>query len=382
MEKQVRYFPIYAKTNCIENQLVVQKFKNAKTHFIFLSIYTGLRVSFCLLICGQNQPHMLGVAALQQQFESYLQAHPFDQAPATLYEPANYIMALGGKRMRPVMALLAHQIFDPRVENALPAAMSVEIFHNFSLVHDDIMDEAALRRGQPTVHALHGVNSGILSGDVMLIYAFDYLLRSANKSAVSDMVATLCKVAIKVCEGQQYDVDFEKRTDVSLDEYLQMIEMKTAALLAGSLELGALAAGADAENRHHLAEFGRLTGIAFQIQDDYLDTFGEDAKVGKRIGGDIVQNKKTCLYIQALATADAPVREQLLAYYDNQPQDPAEKIAAVTDIFHSLGIPAFLKDLRNRYQAEAYEHLAKVQGDEAAKHLLFELAESLLVREL
>jgi geranylgeranyl diphosphate synthase type II len=331
---------------------------------------------------SENQPFMLGVAALQQQFEDYLQANRFNQKPTTLYEPANYIMALGGKRMRPVMALLAYQIFDPQVENALPAAMSVEIFHNFSLVHDDIMDEAAVRRGQPTVHARYGTNSGILSGDVMLVYAFDYLQRTVNKSAISDMVATLCKVAIKVCEGQQYDVDFEKRPDVSLDEYLQMIEMKTAVLLAGSLELGALAAGADAENRHHLAEFGRLTGIAFQIQDDYLDTFGDNAKVGKRIGGDIVQNKKTCLYIQALACAEADTRAQLLAYFGTQPDDPTEKVAAVTDIFQSLGIPAFLKDLRNSYQTQAYDHLAKVQGNEAAKQLLYELAESLLVREL
>lgn len=325
---------------------------------------------------------MLGVAALQQLFEDYLRSNRFDQSPATLYEPANYIMALGGKRMRPVMALLAYQIFDAQVENALPAAMSVEIFHNFSLVHDDIMDEAAVRRGQPTVHTRYGTNSGILSGDVMLVFAFEYLQRTAKKSAISDMVATLCKVAIKVCEGQQYDVDFEKRTDVSLDEYLRMIEMKTAVLLAGSLELGALAAGADAENRYHLAEFGRLTGIAFQIQDDYLDTFGDNAKVGKRIGGDIVQNKKTCLYIQALACADAETRARLLSYFDTQPDDPTEKIAAVTHIFQSLGIPAFLRDLRNRHQAEAYQHLANVQGNEAAKQLLYELAESLLVREL
>ncbi|MEZ4986193.1 MAG: polyprenyl synthetase family protein [Saprospiraceae bacterium] len=198
------------------------------------------------------------------------------------------------------MALLACQLFDEDTNAGMPAALAVEVFHNFSLVHDDIMDAALLRRGKPTVHAVYGVNTGILAGDVMLIHAYKHLTQTPRKEVVSKMIQVFNEVAIKVCEGQQYDVDFEGRNDVSLDEYLMMIEMKTAALLAGALELGALAGGAAEADCYHLREFGRLTGIAFQIQDDYLDTFGQAGKVGKRIGGDIVQNKKTCLYIKAL----------------------------------------------------------------------------------
>jgi geranylgeranyl diphosphate synthase, type II len=325
---------------------------------------------------------MLGIEELRQLFEDYLHENRFDQKPTSLYDPVNYIMGIGGKRMRPVMSLLACQLFDRDVTKALPVALSVEIFHNFSLVHDDIMDVAPLRRGQPTVHAKFGLNSGVLAGDVMLIYAYDYLRHSPLKSAFPDMVNTLSKVAIKVCEGQQYDINFEQQTDVSLPDYLQMIEMKTAALLAGSLELGALAAGAGPEDRFHLSEFGRLTGIAFQIQDDYLDTFGDPQKVGKRPGGDIVQNKKTCLIIRALELADEATREQLLTLYGSSDYPEEEKISRVTDLFIRLNIPDFIKGLRNQYQQEAYDHLQRVQAPTEAKKILFDLAESLLVREL
>lgn len=327
---------------------------------------------------------MQEIVQLQQLFSAYLQDKRINKEPAALYEPVNYIMSIGGKRMRPIMCLLACQCFDPDVSKALPAAMSVEIFHNFSLVHDDIMDQAPLRRGKPTVHSKYGLNSGILSGDVMLIYAYEYLQLSPLKRRFSDMVTTLSKVAIKVCEGQQYDIDFEQRNDVSLPEYLKMIEMKTAALLAGSLKLGAMAADAPAKDCHHLSEFGRLTGIAFQIQDDYLDTFGDPAKVGKRVGGDIAQNKKTCLIIKALEIAPPEIRAELEQLYQQAPnaeKDPA-KINRVITIFKDLGLPAFLIELRNSYQQKAYHELEQVNADEKAKKILFDLAETLLVREL
>lgn len=324
---------------------------------------------------------MHNINTLRQLFNQYLLDNHIDKEPKALYEPFNYIMNIGGKRMRPVMALLACYLFEEEVEKALPVALSVEVFHNFSLVHDDIMDEAPLRRGQPTVHSKYGLNSGILSGDVMLIFAYDYLRRSPQQ-AIGQLYQTLSEVAIQVCEGQQYDIDFEQRDDVRLEEYLQMIEMKTAALLAGSLKMGAVAAGASPEDQKHLSEFGRLTGIAFQIQDDFLDTFGDPQKVGKRVGGDIVQNKKTCLIIKALELATPEVRERLLQLYAQQTSNEQEKVTTVTNIFVELGIPEFLRNLRNDYQKRAYKHLEQVNAPEEKKDILFGLAESLLIREL
>lgn len=325
---------------------------------------------------------MLNINKLLQIFESYLQENKIQKMPQSLYSPVNYIMGIGGKRMRPILTLLACQLFDKDVHQALPAALCVEMFHNFSLVHDDIMDEAQLRRGKTTVHEKYGLNNAILSGDVMLIYSYKYLQQTPRTSAISEMTNVLSKVAIKVCEGQQYDVDFESSNDISLDNYLNMIEMKTAALLAGSLELGALAAGANAENRRHLSEFGRLTGIAFQIQDDYLDTFGDPLKFGKRIGGDIAQNKKTCLYIKALELADQATQQQLISLYTSS-DDDQNKIDTVTQIFIELGIPNFIKKLRDQYQAEAYQHLDEVvPPNTEGKTLIKNLAESLLLREI
>ncbi|MEL6659694.1 MAG: polyprenyl synthetase family protein [Bacteroidota bacterium] len=325
---------------------------------------------------------MQDVPALRKLFENYLADNLIDKEPRALYEPFNYIMGMGGKRMRPVMTLLACQMFGVDVKAALPSALSVEVFHNFSLVHDDIMDAADIRRGKVTVHKKYGLNSGILSGDVMLIYAYDFLQQTERAVAIPELVNTLSQVAIRVCEGQQYDVDFEQRPSVSLEEYLLMIEMKTAALLAGSLKMGALSAGASEEDQLHLSEFGRLTGIAFQIQDDYLDTFGDPSKVGKRPGGDIIQNKKTCLYIRALEVGDEAQQAVLRQWYNEPTTDENEKVKAVTAIFTTLGIPDYIKTLRNEYQQRAYEHLEKVSVAPEAKSLLYGLAESLLVREL
>lgn len=324
---------------------------------------------------------MLSIDKLHQTFESYLKKNKIVKNPQTLYNPFNYIMSIGGKRMRPLLTLLSCQLFDEDIKQALPAALSVEVFHNFSLVHDDIMDEALLRRGHTTVHEKYGLNSAILSGDAMLIYSYDFLQQTPKKSIIGEMVNILGKVAIKVCEGQQYDIDFESGSSISLDAYLKMIEMKTAVLLAGSLELGALAGGAPPEDRQHLSEFGRLTGLAFQIQDDYLDTFGDPAKFGKRIGGDIAQNKKTCLYIKALERADKETKKQLLSLY-NTSNDDEHKIKTVTMIFRKLGIPDFIKNLRDEYQQKAYQHLHLVKAPAAAKSLIKDLAASLLIREL
>ncbi|HQU59962.1 MAG TPA: polyprenyl synthetase family protein, partial [Saprospiraceae bacterium] len=214
----------------------------------------------------------------QQSFEQYLHSRTFLYEPRGLYEPIDYIMGMGGKRLRPVLALMGYALFREDYEKALPIAMTVEVFHNFTLVHDDIMDKAPLRRGKPTVHYQYGLNAGILSGDAMLIYAYKFLQEAGSPVAIPALLQAFNQVAIEVCEGQQYDIDFEKRQDVSIPEYLKMIELKTAALIGGSLEMGAIAAGAARDDIQNLAAFGRNIGIAFQLQDDILDTFGEPEK--------------------------------------------------------------------------------------------------------
>ena len=314
-------------------------------------------------------------------FESHLQQRKFEQAPATLYEPVNYLLGLGGKRLRPVLAMMGYYQFADDVEAALPAAMAVEMFHNFSLMHDDIMDQAPMRRGMPTVHSRYGLNAAILSGDVMLIYAYAFLMETQRAEALPAMVRVFNQVAIDVCEGQQMDMDFESVEEISIDAYLAMIERKTAVLLAASLQLGALAAGASAADQALLAEYGRLNGIAFQLQDDYLDVFGQSGRVGKRPAGDIVQNKKTFLYLKALERADAPTRAELLAWYRETGDARAEeKVAAVRAIMERLEVPAALEALRDDYHARAEASLDRVSAPADRKQGLRAYARLLLQR--
>lgn len=314
-------------------------------------------------------------------FETYLQQQKFEQAPATLYEPINYLLGLGGKRLRPVLAMLGYQQFADDVESALPAAMAVEMFHNFSLMHDDIMDQAPVRRGMPTVHTHYSLNTAILSGDAMLIQAYTFLMQTRRAEALPDMVRVFNQVAIDVCEGQQMDMDFETLAEVSIEDYLGMIERKTAVLLAASLRLGALAAGATPGDQALLAEYGRLNGIAFQLQDDYLDVFGHSGRVGKRPAGDIVQNKKTFLYLKALALADAPTRAELLRWYQETGDARAdEKVAAVKAIMERLGVPAALEALRDDFHARAEASLDSLSVGEERKQGLRAFARQLLER--
>jgi geranylgeranyl diphosphate synthase type II len=290
-------------------------------------------------------------------------------------------MHLGGKRLRPVLALMAYALFQKDVERALPAAMAVEIFHNFSLVHDDIMDEAPLRRGKPSVHTKYGLNSGILSGDVMLIYTYEYLLKIGDPEKIKKMVAVFNRVAIQVCEGQQYDMDFEKRSDVTIEEYIEMIRNKTAALISGSLALGAIAAGAPEADVKNLEAFGENIGLAFQLQDDYLDTFGDPEKVGKKAGGDIVQNKKTFLILRALEIAPPDQRQILENYMSSTDFDEQQKIRAVMQILQSLDIPAQILTRKQAYQDQAFQHLRKVNSTHQTTQLLYELSLDLIGRE-
>lgn len=324
---------------------------------------------------------MKDILFFQQLFETYMAGQNLVKTPVGLYEPVRYIMDLGGKRIRPVLTLMGCHIYEDHPGKALPAAMAMELFHNFSLMHDDIMDQASLRRGQPAVHTRYGLNTGILSGDAMLIMSYQYLLNTESETnRVSRAVRAFTHAAAEVCEGQQMDMDFETRADVTLKEYLKMIEGKTAALLGGCLEVGAWIGGAaDVGN---LAGFGRNIGIAFQIQDDLLDTFGDPRKVGKKPGGDILQNKKTALFLLALELGDDLDRQELLRLYSGLNTDPDAKIKAVTRIFQKLDIPGQVRVLQEQYQESAFRQLEQLEAPAERKAPLRLLANQLLERDL
>jgi geranylgeranyl diphosphate synthase type II len=312
---------------------------------------------------------------------SFSKENPFPGAPSELYEPCAYILELGGKRLRPALVLMGYELFKEDSHNALPAAWAVELFHNFSLMHDDIMDAAPLRRGQPTVHHKWNTTTAILSGDVMLIYAYRFLARFEDASTVQQLIRIFNRVATEVCEGQQLDVNFETRQEVSIPEYLRMIELKTAVLLGGALEMGAVCAQATASDAQHLYEFGRLAGVAFQIQDDLLDTYGDPAKFGKQVGGDIMQNKKTLLVLKTLETASEADCRELLDWMQTGVENAEQKVAAVRDIFDRNGIPALIEQEKQRCQQEAFQHLDAVNVPDARKMILRKTVEALLERE-
>jgi len=325
---------------------------------------------------------MQQVAELQSLFKTYLDENQFQQKPTGLYEPINYILSLGGKRIRPVLLLMGCNLFTDDTAQALPASFAIEIFHNFSLLHDDIMDEAPLRRGKPTVHIKYNQNTGILSGDVMLVYAYEYFLQLSDKVKIPSIIKTFNKVAIEVCEGQQYDMDFETRDDVSIDEYLKMIELKTSVLIAGGLKIGAIIGGSTEEDANHLYEFGRNIGIAFQLQDDILDTYGDPEKFGKKVGGDIVQNKKTFLVLKTLELGNEHQCERLTSLMKIDSQDENVKIESVKSIFNELKIRETAEQLMESYLAVAFEHLAAVNVAEEKKEVLKKLSNELMGREV
>jgi len=323
---------------------------------------------------------MYSVPQLKDTFLDYLQQNPFTKAPVKLFEPVDYIMQLGGKRLRPILVLMAYNLYETDIKVALPIAQAVEVFHNFSLVHDDIMDEAPLRRGKPTVHYKYDTNTGILSGDVMLIYAYHYLLKIENKALIPEIIQTFTEVAEAVCIGQQYDMDFETSNEVTIPAYLMMIENKTALLLVGALKMGAILAKASKADVFHLGEFGRNIGIAFQLQDDILDTFGDPAKFGKRVGGDILQNKKTFLVLKTLEIANDIDKKELEKLMSSYPVDEMQKIKDVRNIFQKNNIQNLANHIKNEYQDKAMEHLEKVGVANEKKEELKGLAALLLER--
>lgn len=312
---------------------------------------------------------------------SFSKENPFPSSPNALYEPCGYILTLGGKRLRPALTLMGYELFEDNVENALSVAWAVELFHNFSLMHDDIMDAAPLRRGQPTVHHRWNTTTAILSGDVMLIYAYRFLAKAATPETLPQLLQIFNRVATEVCEGQQMDVDFETQNSVSIPDYLRMIELKTAVLLGAALEMGAVCARTPDKDAQHLYEFGRLAGIAFQIQDDLLDTYGDPVKFGKQVGGDILQNKKTLLVLKTLETASEADVRALQQWMRTGAENPEEKVAAVRAIYDRNAIPELIAEEKKRFQQAAFLHLDAVNVPEDRKSVLRNTVADLLERE-
>ena len=314
---------------------------------------------------------------LSEKFSLTFKERHFPLTPQGLYEPADYFLQLGGKHIRPVVCLMGNELFDEIHPDSWNVATALELFHNFTLIHDDIMDEASLRRGKETVHKRFGLNTALLSGDVMLLAAYQYV-NKVHPEVLPSILSLFNKTAIEVCEGQQMDMDFEKKDDVSLKEYLHMIELKTSVLLAASLQMGAMLGGATPRNYHKLYEFGKNLGIAFQIQDDYLDAFGDSKKFGKETGGDIRRNKKTFLLLHALETAKGRQKEELEKLLRNNDDDKVERVLA---IFKDCGVDTWANDLKDKYFSIALQSLEEVIVVSSRKKSLKDFANELMQRE-
>lgn len=308
------------------------------------------------------------VASYLDTISHYISLINFDKNPRGLYQPIEYILALGGKRIRPVMTLMAADAFGTSAEKALPAATAVEIFHNFSLVHDDIMDNAPLRRGFATVHEKWNTNTGILSGDAMLILAYQFFEHYEPKIFVQ-LAKLFSKTALEVCEGQQYDVEFETRNNVTIAEYIKMIEYKTAVLVGAAMKMGAIVAETSEENAQKIYDFGRLLGIAFQIQDDYLDAFGNPETFGKQVGGDIIENKKTFLYLQTLQLGDEAQQNQLIKWFENKIENNENKISLVKELFIQSGAKEKTINAIEKYTNDAFSVLNEIKIPQEKKDI-------------
>ena len=317
----------------------------------------------------------------QEYLSDYLQSQYESKEPKNLYEPIHYILDLGGKRIRPVLTLMAAEIFDTDYKKALPAALAVEVFHNFSLVHDDIMDDAPLRRGKETVHEKWDLNTGILSGDAMLILAYQYF-EQYEPVVFRDLAKLFSKTALEVCEGQQWDVDFESRNDVTIPEYLKMIQYKTAVLVAAAMKMGAIIAETSQENANLIYDFGLNLGLAFQLQDDYLDAFGNPETFGKQVGGDIIENKKTYLYLKAMAFSNQEEAQELSRLFSIHPEDSSDKIAVVKALFNSSGAAKATQDAIKDFTFQAFQTLDKMSISVDKKEMLKTFGENLMGRKV
>ncbi|PIF32340.1 geranylgeranyl diphosphate synthase type II [Flavobacterium sp. 9] len=324
---------------------------------------------------------MHDISQYQDFFIKYLENQSISKEPKNLYEPIEYILGLGGKRMRPVLTLMASEVFDTDYKVALPAAMAVEVFHNFSLVHDDIMDDAPLRRGQETVHEKWDLNTGILSGDAMLILAYQYF-EQYDPNVFRDLAKLFSKTALEVCEGQQWDVDFEKRNDVTIPEYLKMIEYKTAVLVAAAMKMGAIVAKTSEKEGDLIYDFGLNLGLAFQLQDDFLDAFGDPETFGKQVGGDIIENKKTYLYLKAREFSSPEKASELEKLFSLNLDDNTDKIETAKSIFNESGASKATQDAIEMYTFKAFDTLEKMDINAEKKDILRTFGENLMGRKV
>ncbi len=323
---------------------------------------------------------MLQIDFYQKLIQEKIQEQSFSGTPAELYEPIAYTMQLGGKRLRPTLTLMTCDIFEGNVNEAINAALGLETFHNFTLLHDDIMDQAPLRRGKPTVYQKWDANRAILSGDTMMVMAYDYLLKSPG-DLLFDLFTVFNKVGKEVCEGQQFDMNFETSDTVNLEQYLEMIRLKTAVLIGGSMHVGAIIARVTVEKSNLVYDFGENIGMAFQLQDDLLDAYGDSHIFGKKTGGDIRSNKKTFLYLKALEMANMEDKAVLMKHYSSYPANEQEKVDEVIQIFNKYNISALTKELMEEYYSKAMKFLSEIQLDSEKEKLLISLADTLMKRD-
>jgi len=310
----------------------------------------------------------------------YIQNTEYPKQPADLYDPIKYILSLSGKRIRPLLVLMGAKLFGKEnLQEVVPASIAIEYFHNFSLIHDDIMDRAPLRRGKATVHQKWNDNVAILSGDALLVKAYLELGKSPS-AHIPDLLNVFNKVALEVCEGQQYDMDFEKKTNVSEDDYLNMIRLKTSVLLGGALQMGAILANADQEQQQLIYDFGVNLGIAFQLQDDYLDVYGNPETFGKQVGGDILCNKKTILRIKTEQLLDEESKEEFQKLIDLDTIEDAEKVSRMKNLYAKFEVDKYAEDIKSRYMELAYNKLESIAVSEAQKAELRMLADTLMHR--
>lgn len=323
---------------------------------------------------------MHSIHQLQTIINKAIAETKYTAKPAELYEPISYLMELGGKRMRPVLVLHSTELFGGDIFKALDAAIGIELFHNFTLMHDDIMDKAPLRRGKATVHVKWNESAAILSGDVMFVEAYKLMIKVDDR-ILREVLDVFSDTASGVCQGQQADMNFERRDNVSIEEYLHMIRQKTAVLVAGSMQIGALIGGAEKKEARLLYEFGVNLGLAFQLQDDILDVYGNPAIFGKQVGGDILSNKKTFMLIKAKELAQEEVAADLDQWMNNSSTLPAEKINAITTIYNQLEVRKLAEREMEYFVNKALDALEQVSVDSSKKQLLHSFAEDLLIRE-